>query len=179
MDCSDSVSIRDLHETHLAGIMDLFVKPHTFPHGCVVEPLPQAHPPLYSSLAFFDKVQSDETLGSIQRDLETKPWKTVEKHEKTWQMVKNRVSSFGTKKKAVDHKNGKSFFDLCLSVLPMAFSVTCCLEWFRAFNETRSFAISHVSFLVFFGAGTAYPNLDLTFEEEMLFLEGERRRLTS
>ena len=94
-------------------------------------------------------------------------------------MVKNKVSSFGTKKYAADHKNVKLFFDLWLSALPIAFSITCCLEWFRAFNEPRSFAISHVSFLVFFGAGTAYPNPDLTFEEKMLFLEGERRRLTS
>ena len=113
----------------------------TFPHGCVVEPFPQAHPPLYSSLALFDKVQPDETLDSIQRDLEKKPCKNCGKVRKTGQMVKNKVSSFGTKKYAADHKNVKLFFDLWLSALPIAFSITCCLEWFRAFNEPRSFAI--------------------------------------
>ena len=54
----------------------------TFLHGCVVEPFPQAHPPLYSSLALFDKVQSGETPGSIQRTMERKPMETNAKNEK-------------------------------------------------------------------------------------------------
>ena len=54
----------------------------TFPHGCVVEPFTQAHPPLYSCLAFFDKVQSGETLGSIQGATERKPMENRERYEK-------------------------------------------------------------------------------------------------
>ena len=53
-----------------------------FPHGCVVEPFPPAHPPLYSSLALFDKVQSGETPGSIQRTMERKPMENCGKVRK-------------------------------------------------------------------------------------------------
>ena len=64
----------------------------TFPHGCVVEPFPPAHPPLYSSLALFDKVQSGETPGSNQRTMERKP---IKKCGENLENGQNKVSLLG------------------------------------------------------------------------------------
>ena len=75
----------------------------TFPHGCVVEPFAQAHLPLYLCLAYFDKVQSGETPGSIQRTMERNRWK-LEKSTKKHGGWSGQSFLVVTKKYAVDHK---------------------------------------------------------------------------